>query len=161
MIPTANTNSLARPRKDAFTLVELLVVVATIALLIAILIPSLRTARQQAKRIACQANLKHIAAGWHNRHYVDHTDDIDTSAYEATLPENSRWGKTKTWTEDKVHNAATWTEDTVDHAATWTEDKVDQAARGTQRAYNNAANSVAQAIAPKMYYYGGEDGFQT
>jgi len=42
-----------------------LVVVAVIALLIAILLPSLRQARVQSRRTVCQGNIKQLAFGWH------------------------------------------------------------------------------------------------
>jgi len=45
-------------REKAFTLIELLVVIAIIALLMAILVPVLRSARNQARTAVCQANLK-------------------------------------------------------------------------------------------------------
>ena len=49
------------PRRPAFTLVELLVVVAIIALLAAILLPSLRQARVLASRTRCAANMRNLA----------------------------------------------------------------------------------------------------
>jgi len=45
-------------RENGFTLVELLVVVAIIALLAAILFPVFQVARENAHRATCQSNLR-------------------------------------------------------------------------------------------------------
>ncbi|HOQ06084.1 MAG TPA: prepilin-type N-terminal cleavage/methylation domain-containing protein [Anaerohalosphaeraceae bacterium] len=49
-----------KSRKKGFTLIELLVVIAIISLLLAVLVPALRKAREAAKTLSCRSNLKQM-----------------------------------------------------------------------------------------------------
>ncbi len=69
-------------RKPGFTLIEVLVVVAIIALLVGITMPSFAAARVVSKRTRCQANLSQIGAGVHEYLLVHH----DTLPWVAALP---------------------------------------------------------------------------
>ncbi|HOA72801.1 MAG TPA: prepilin-type N-terminal cleavage/methylation domain-containing protein [Phycisphaerae bacterium] len=53
-------NGNARSRRSAFTLIEILVVVAIIALLISILLPSLARAKEMSRRAVCASRLHNI-----------------------------------------------------------------------------------------------------
>ena len=61
MTPTSHRS---RVRRSGFTLIEVLVVVAIIALLISILLPSLKAAREQGKRAVCLSNEHQMGIGF-------------------------------------------------------------------------------------------------
>ena len=61
-----------------FTLIELLVVIAIIGLLVAILLPTLRRARSQARQVKCATQLREYAMGFH--YYLEGYNDVFPAA---------------------------------------------------------------------------------
>jgi len=73
-------------RRHAFTLVELLVVIGIIAILVGLLLPTLRRARQAAEGAACLSNLRQLSmaiVGFTNDHKGRMPSPGDFSLYKA------------------------------------------------------------------------------
>lgn len=75
-----------RPR-HGFSLIELLVVMATIGILLALILPAVQQAREASRRTHCQSNLRQLAMALHQYH------DAHETFTPAVITENGwSWG---------------------------------------------------------------------
>lgn len=68
MLFACSTGKVRRHNHQAFTLVEVLVVMAIISLLIALLLPAVQQAREAARRTQCRSRLREIGLALQNYH---------------------------------------------------------------------------------------------
>ena len=91
-------------RRKGFTLIELLVVIAIIAVLMAILMPTLNRAREQGRRAACMGNLRQLTLAW--QMYADENDGKIVNGeggYDRGQPGSSNYEKAwvgQCWSDD-------------------------------------------------------------
>jgi prepilin-type N-terminal cleavage/methylation domain-containing protein/prepilin-type processing-associated H-X9-DG protein len=86
-------------RNGAFTLIELLVVIAIIAILSALLLPSLKGAKDESMGIKCMSNMRQMAIGW--RMYAQDNREFIVLASQSGTP-------------NALMNKYAWTQQTED-----------------------------------------------
>jgi prepilin-type N-terminal cleavage/methylation domain-containing protein/prepilin-type processing-associated H-X9-DG protein len=77
-----------RPWRASFTLIELLVVIAIIAILAALLLPALKSAKEESMGIKCMSNMRQMVLGW-GMYAQDNREFIVLSGPDASGGDNA------------------------------------------------------------------------
>ena len=109
--------------KNGFTLIELLVVIAIIALLLAILMPSLNIAKEKAAGVVCLSNLSNMGKAWLT--YCSENDQKMVSA------------RTETGSDNWVHQPLDDNGNTVNPSYSGIEEEVNGIMQGALYSYLN------------------------
>jgi len=95
----------SQKKVDGLTLVEMLVVMSTTALLVGVLLPSFRTAREQAHGTVCKSNLRQMAIAAQN--YTQLNDEYYPPAYLTERVDGVQYYRAWDFTSWRVWNGST------------------------------------------------------